>query len=151
MLILDRCRLPVVLGAALLVVSGCGGHRGGRDASRPLVGHRQTSLLCLAAGASSGEFTITAPPPPEYAWNVGVTALPADVVTVRIRTWYGADLSVVESTRDAEVCRRDGGSSRCCLRFPLLEAQRGGRWSVIASKRSGPAAAVHIAITFYKP
>jgi hypothetical protein len=43
-----------------------------------------------------------------------------------------------------------GTRSTCVLPFPLLEAQRAGHWTVIATK-SGPSATVHVAITFNEP
>jgi hypothetical protein len=80
-----------------------------------------------------------------------VAAAPAAAdVAVNIHTWYGADLGVLTSTHDAEWCKPSRTRSTCVLPFPVLEAQRAGRWTVVATKRSGPSATVHIAITFTK-
>jgi hypothetical protein len=108
-------------------------------------------VLRLAAGRSAAHFTIVAPPPPKYTWNVLVAAAPATAdVAVKIHTWYGADLQVLTSTHDAEWCTPSATRSTCVLPFPLLEAQQAGRWTVIATKPSGPSATVHIVITFNK-
>jgi hypothetical protein len=57
----------------------------------------------------------------------------------------------LDSTHDTGSCQAHGARSTCLSHLPILEAQLAGRWTVIATKRSGPAATVRIAITFYKP
>jgi hypothetical protein len=148
----DKRVVVVVLTAALLVgVSGCGGGAPGKGTSTAPIGRPQAATLHLAAGRSAAQFMIVAPPPPKYTWNASVAAPAAADVGVNIRTWYGVDLQVLTSTHDAESCKTGARRSTCFTRFPFLEAQRAGRWTVIATKRSGPPAVVHIAITFNKP
>lgn len=72
-------------------------------------------------------------------------------VAVRMHTWYGADLGVADSTKYDQSCTMTGERSVCELLFPELEAQRAGPWTVIATKRSRPAATVRITVTFSRP
>jgi hypothetical protein len=106
--------------------------------------------LRLAAGRSAKSFTITALPPPEYVWDVRTTAPASAGIGVRIDTWYGVELGVLDP-HQRDSCRVSANRSVCFLRFPLLEAQRAGRWTVIASKQTGSAATLGISITFHKP
>jgi hypothetical protein len=80
-----------------------------------------------------------------------ITAPVAADVAVHIHTWYGVDLGVLDTTHDSAWCRTHGESSTCLSRLPILEAQLARRWTVIATKRSGPAATVNVAITFTNP
>jgi hypothetical protein len=80
-----------------------------------------------------------------------VTAPFAADVSVHIHTWYGVDLGVLDSTHDSAWCTTRAGRLTCLTHLPILEAQLAGRWTVIATKRSGPAATVTIAIIFLKP
>lgn len=116
------------------------------------VGRPQAASLMLAEGRSSARYRITAPSPAQYGFEVTVIAPAAANVSVNARTWYGAILSILISTRDLrESCRRHGSQDICFERFPLLPAQRAGTWTIVASKRSEPAATVRIVITFAKP
>jgi hypothetical protein len=145
--------MVVVVMTATLVLgaSSCGGVAPRKRTSSVLAGRPQSAGLRLAVGRSAARFTILAPPPPKYTWNVVVTAPAAADIAVSIHTWYGAELGVLTSTHDAESCKTSAGRATCFTRFPVLEAQRAGRWTVTATKRSGPPAIVHIAITFDKP
>lgn len=146
----NRVLAAVLAGAIALGLFGCGSARP-KSRSAAVIGRPQAGVLRLAAGRSAAQFTIVAPPPPKYTWNVLVSTAATADVAVNIHTWYGVDLQVLPSTREADSCKTSGARSTCFLRFPLLEAQRAGRWMVIASKRSGPSATVHIAITFHRP
>jgi hypothetical protein len=108
----------------------------------------QTAQLVLPAGRSSAQYRITAPSPARYSFDVIVIAPASADVAVNIHTWYGAILSILDSTRDRGVCSRRGSHDTCFEQFPLLEAQLAGTWTVIASKRSKPAATVRITVTF---
>jgi hypothetical protein len=73
-------------------------------------------------------------------------------VSVNARTWYGATLGILVSTRDLQgSCTRKNSQDVCSERFPLLPAQRAGNWTIVAAKRSMPAATVRVAITFARP
>jgi hypothetical protein len=105
--------------------------------------------LVLPAGRSSAQYRITAPSPAKYGFDVTVIAPASADVGVSIRTWYGAIFSsILTSTHDPGACRTRGSQDVCFERFPQLEAQRAGTWTVVASKRSGPAATVRVAIVF---
>jgi len=148
-----------VLALAVAACSGGGGSaRGtpshGKNIVRTggVVGQPQAARLVLSAGRSSAQYRITAPSPAKYAFDVSVTAPVSATVSVIIRTWYGAIFSsILTSTHDRGVCRRRGSRDICFERFPLLEAQRAGTWTVIASKRSEPPATVRVVVTFAKP
>jgi hypothetical protein len=91
---------------------------------------------------------ITALSPPTHTYNVKIVAPARAAVAVRIHTWYGVDLGVIDSTNGKPWCAVRGKRSVCVLPFPLLEAQRAGPWTVIATKRSRAPANVRIAVTF---
>jgi hypothetical protein len=137
---------------------GGGNSRGGPShakaiarTSSPAAQRPQASSLVLAAGRSSARYRITAPPPAQYAFTVTVAA-PASVdVAVTISTWYGALLSILGSTHQPGSCRHQGTQHACLERFPFLPAQLAGTWTVVASKRLGPAATVRITVTFARP
>jgi hypothetical protein len=78
-----------------------------------------------------------------------MTAPAAADVGIRIRTWYGQIFRVVESTRrDRVSCERRGSQVSCLARFPALEAQRAGRWTVVVVKTSARPARVRVAVAF---
>lgn len=109
-----------------------------------------TRTFDLPPGRAVRRFAIRVPRPPAHTWEVRVTQPgPADVA-VRIRTWYGAAFRVFESTAgaDAAACRRRSGAKLCVARFPALEAQRGGEWTVAVEKRSAASAEVRVEIEF---
>jgi len=56
----------------------------------------------------------------------------------------GYPLRILNSTHNPDRCRSGGARSGAIYPFPLLEAQRAGRWTVIASKRSRQPADVAI-------
>jgi hypothetical protein len=116
------------------------------------VGRLQAANLILPTGRSSAQYRITAPSPAKYGFDVTVTAPASAKVSVNARTWYGATLGILVSTRDLqEWCKRRGSQDVCFEQFPLLPAQRAGTWTIVASKQSEPAAKVRVAITFAKP
>jgi hypothetical protein len=151
----------VILGPGLWVVGGCGSGGGSHMATPPqpavarapgatqLVGRPQAAVLWLAAGRSTAKFTITALAPREHTWDVTISAPAGADVEVHIVTWYGVSFSVLDTTRDRQSCATSRGRTVCVLRFPLLEAQRPGPWTVIARKRTAPAAAVRVQVTFH--
>lgn len=153
-----RLAAVAICGVLALAAGACacggGSDRGAQShgentaRTRAAAEQAQAASLVLPAGRSSAWYRITAPSPARYAFDVTVAAPASADVGVTIRTWYGAIFSILSSTRDPGVCRRRGSQDICFERFPLLEAQRAGTWTVIASKRSEPAATVRVAVTF---
>ncbi|MGH3258178.1 MAG: hypothetical protein ACRDOU_22765 [Streptosporangiaceae bacterium] len=143
----------LALSAAACTGGGATGHSAGNTASPAgFIGKPQAASLSLPAGRSTVQYGITAPDPARYAFDVAVTAPVSANVGVSIRTWYGAILpSILDSSHDAGSCQAHGSQDVCFEMFPFLPAQRAGRWTVIAAKRSGPAATIRIVITFVKP
>jgi hypothetical protein len=94
---------------------------------------------------------VTALDPPTHTTHVEIVAPASADVGVRIRTWYGQYLGVVTSTKNTDWCHLRPRVSVCQVGFPLLEAQRGGPWTVIVTKRSAPAATVKVEVTFQRP
>ncbi len=151
-----------VCGLLALTVAACtGGAAGDRgaqsrdhatvrtaaDPERP-----QTATLALAPGHSSAQYRITVPSPAHYEFDVAVTAPASANVSIKADTWYGITLSILSSTRDLhESCKRQSSKAVCLGHFPLLPAQRAGTWTVVASKKSGPAANVRSMVTFFRP
>jgi hypothetical protein len=101
-------------------------------------------------GRSNRHFDISAPKPPAHTWDVRVEHPRGTDVRLSIETWYGTKLRVFESTADlpASSCRERGNRQVCLARFPALEAQRPGRWTVSAAKLSKPAAEVLVEVQF---
>jgi hypothetical protein len=143
----------LALSAAACTGGGATGHPSGSTASPVgVIAKPQAASLPMSAGRSSAQYAITAPDPARYSFDVAVTAPLSVDVGVSIRTWYGAILpSILDSSHDAGSCQARGSQDVCFERFPFLPAQRAGRWTVIAAKRSGPAATIRIVITFVKP
>jgi hypothetical protein len=113
-----------------------------------LTARPQVGVLRMAAGHAIARFQIMALAPPKHSFDVRVVAPASADIGVRIRTWYGQALRVLDSTRDRGSCRVRRKRSVCSLAFPRLEAQRAGCWTVIATKRSRPPALVRIAVIF---
>jgi len=143
----------LALSAAACTSGGATGHPAGTTASPVgVIGKPQAANLAMSAGRSSAQYGITAPDPARYAFDLAVTAPVSVDVGLSIRTWYGAILpSILDSSHDAGWCQAHGSEDVCFERFPFLPAQRAGHWTVVAAKRSGPAATVRIAITFVTP
>jgi hypothetical protein len=113
----------------------------------------QIATFVLPAGHSSEQHQITAPSPAHYEFDVTISAPASANVRLNARTSNGAILGLIGSTRDYQdySCRHQGSQIVCLGRFPLLPAQHGGTWTLLASKRSDPAATARVVITFAKP
>jgi hypothetical protein len=117
-------------------------------AAHPLEGKPQGRSLRLPEGRASRRFTITAFDPPTHTYDVRVVTRASADLGVQMRTWYGQPLQVLDSIRGDSICHIRLGRADCFLAFPALEAQRAGEWTVIVRKRSGPAVAVRVEVTF---
>ena len=104
--------------------------------------------LRLAAGPVATQFAIHAPAPPSHTFTVRIVAPHDADIAVWLQTWYGQRLEVLASTHDRATCRAAAEQTICLLRFPRLEAQRAGTWTVHAAKRSPRPAVVEITVTF---
>ena len=146
--LMSSCALIVAVGAVAVYAtqrSTTAGSWSESPSGRPQIGN-----LRLSAGQSSAHFTITALSPPTHTYNVLVeTAASADV-SVYFQTWYGQTLGAQYSTQGtlASDCVVTGTRMACLSHFPELGAERAGPWTVIASKRSGPAVSVRVSVTF---
>lgn len=105
--------------------------------------------LRLPAGPVAAQFAIHAPAPPAHTFTVRIVAPHHADVAVWIQTWYRQRLDVLASTHDRAWCRAQAEQTVCLLRFPRLEAQRAGTWTVHAAKRSPRPAVVEITVTFH--
>ena len=156
---INRLTAIALCGAVVLAVPACTGGGSssrvppspGKTGTSATAEQPQTARLVLSAGRSSARYQITAPSPANYSFDVTVTAPVSADISVNISTWYGAILTILDSTRNKDVCSRHGAENICFKRFPFLPAQRAGTWTIIASKQSGPAAAVHATVTFLNP
>jgi hypothetical protein len=108
------------------------------------VAHR----LRLPAGPAAAQFAIHALAPPSHTFTVRIVAPSHADVAVWLQTWYGQRLDVLTSTHDRASCRAAADQTVCLLRFPRLEAQRAGTWTVHAAKRSPRPVVVEITVTF---
>lgn len=143
------CSLLAVAGAACTGSNNPGGHRREHTGDASVIGRPQAANLAMSGGRSSARYVITAPDPARYAFDVSVSAPSSIDVAVSIDTWYGAEFpSILVSSHQLGACRLRGSEDVCFERFPWLPAQRAGAWTVVAAKKSGPAATVRIVITF---
>jgi hypothetical protein len=119
--------------------------------AKTLSGKSQGATLTMARGHSRARFNVIALDPPTHVFDVRIVAPEWADVRVRMRTANGRLLHILESTRSKDWCKVRHGHSVCQLPFPALEAQLGGRWTVIVVKRSGPPASVSVHVTFSTP
>jgi hypothetical protein len=93
--------------------------------------------LRLAAGASSAQAQFDAPDPRTHMQTIEVDVEPAESpVVIDFMTTTGSTLHVLGPERHN--CSPEDDRITCIVRFPILEAQRSGRWTVAASKADGP-------------
>jgi hypothetical protein len=104
--------------------------------------------LRLPAGPVAAQFAIRAPAPRSHTFTVRILAPRHADVAVWLQTWYGQRLDVLGSTHERAGCQAVAEQTVCLLRFPRLEAQRAGTWTVHAAKRSARPAVVQITVTF---
>lgn len=116
-----------------------------------LTGKSQGATLTMARGHSRARFNVIALDPPTHVFDVRIVAPQSADVRVRMRTANGRLLHVLDSTRSKDWCEVRRGRSICQLPFPALEAQLGGRWTVIVVKRSDPPASVSVHVAFSTP
>jgi len=113
-----------------------------------LVGRSQEAVLRFARGRSTARFVITAVP--RHGWDVRVGGLASADVEVDALKSDGEGLHLLQTTHQQGACAITGARSHCFLRFAVGANQTPGTWTVIAKKRSGPAAAMRVQITFYR-
>jgi hypothetical protein len=116
-----------------------------------LVGQSQGATLTMARGHSRAKFNVIALDPPTHVFDVRIVAPESADVRVRMRTANGRLLYILDSTQSKDWCKVRHRRSICQLPFPKLEAQLGGRWTVIVTKRSDPPASVSVRVTFSTP
>jgi hypothetical protein len=101
--------------------------------------------LRLEAGSSSAQEHFDAPDPRTHMQTIEVTVDPAESpVVIDFTTTTGSTLHVLGPERYN--CSPEDDRMMCLVRFPILEAQRSGRWTVTASKPDGPATAVAVRV-----
>lgn len=142
----------------MLALSSCGsGHsttpapQAKRASSTPVslssfVGRPQEAVLRLARGRSRARFEITAVP--HDTWDVRISAPASADFEVDGLKSDGERLSLLETTHQREACATTGTRLNCFQRFAVGANQAPGTWTVIARKRTEPAAAVRIGVTF---
>lgn len=121
----------------------------------------QSASLSLTEGRSTAQYTIVAPSPARYAFDVSTDMPRSAALTIVLRTWYGAVLTAGEYRPDATSgsstvnsesgCSAHGPRLTCVGHYPLLPAQKAGKWTVLVSKRSQAPASVRVGLTFYRP
>jgi hypothetical protein len=150
----------VAAAAGTLIVLGCSDSSGAPEAASPETRAPASSdrpetvpsdtpeadiELRLDAGSSSAQGHFDAPDPRTHTQTIEVTVDPAQSpVVIDFTTTTGSTLHVLGPERYD--CSPADDWIRCIVRFPILEAQRSGRWTVTASKADGPAAAVAVRV-----
>jgi hypothetical protein len=105
----------------------------------------------MTRGHSRAKFIVIALDPPTHVFDIRIVAPESADVRVRMRTANGRLLYILDSTQSKDWCKVRHRRSICQLPFPKLEAQLGGRWTVIVIKRSDPPASVSVHVTFSTP
>jgi hypothetical protein len=101
--------------------------------------------LRLEPGSSSAQGHFAVPDPRTHVQTIEVTIDPAESpVVIDFTTTTGSTLHVLGPGRDN--CSPDDDRIKCHARFPILEAQGSGRWTVTASKPDGRATAVTVRV-----
>ena len=164
-------RTATIAAAVIAAVCACGGsgEPTTQTADTSSHGHSplparltpQSAVLRLAEGRSTARYTIIAPSPARYAFDVSTDMPRSAALTILLRTSYGAVLTAGEyrpnatsesSTANSEsACSVHGPRLTCVGHYPLLPAQKAGKWTVVVSKRSRAPASVRVALTFYRP
>lgn len=118
-------------------------------------------MLRLTKGRSTAQYTIIAPSPALYAFDVSTDMPRSATLRILLRTSYGVVLTAGEyrpnSTRESSTANSESACSvhrarlTCIGHYPLLPAQKGGKWTVVVSKRSQAPASVRVGLTFYRP
>jgi hypothetical protein len=151
----------LIAGAGALSIGGCGSGHSTAPAPQPnkasstsaalgpLVGRPQAAVLRLAHDRSTARFVIT--PVPHDTWAVRISAPASADFEVGALKSDGERLAILETTHQREACAVTGARLHCFLRFAIGANQTPGPWTVIATKRTGPAIAMRIQITFYRP
>ena len=105
--------------------------------------------LALPRGETTARARIPAPPPSRHAYDVRVVAREGADLEIELRTPEGTRLHVLDTTH-APDCRVRMPYRICYLRFPRLDAERGGTWTIVATKRSLPPTNVRVDVMFEK-
>jgi len=142
----------------MLALSSCGSGHSTAPAPQPntasstpvslssFVGRPQEAVLRLARGRSTAGFEITAVP--HDTWDVRISAPASADFEVDALKSDGERLSLLETTHQREACATTGTRLHCFQRFAVGANQTPGTWTAIARKRTEPAAAVRIGVTF---
>jgi hypothetical protein len=150
----------VAAAAGTLIVIGCSDSAGAPDTAPPETRAPASSEmpetlpsdtpeadveLRLDAGSSTARAHFDAPDPRTHAQTIEVTIAPGESpVVIDFTTTTGSTLHVLGLQRHD--CRPEDDRIMCIVRFPILEAQRSGRWTATASKADGPPAAVKVRV-----
>jgi hypothetical protein len=101
----------------------------------------------MPRGAASKRFTVFAPSPREYAFDVFAVVPARADIGIRIETPSGQALHILRSTRSRD-CRTRPPLRICFLHFPKLEAVQSGRCTIVLTKRSVAPARVRVDVGF---
>ncbi|MGH7664384.1 MAG: hypothetical protein ACRENI_08855 [Gemmatimonadaceae bacterium] len=101
--------------------------------------------LHLDAGSSAAQGHFNAPDPRTHTPTIEVTVDPGEsAIVIDFTTTTGSTLHVLGLERYD--CTPEDDRIMWIVRFPILEAQRSGRWTVTASKSDGPPTAVGVRV-----
>jgi hypothetical protein len=104
--------------------------------------------LRLRRGPTTAKYQVVAPDPARHQLTMVATAPRASDIQVWLETGPSKRLPVLATTRDATTCHPTGAQTRCVVRFPALEAEQPGVWTVSVAKDSSLPAAIRITLTF---
>ena len=101
----------------------------------------------MPPGVSTKRFRVVAPPHRRYKLAAFVVVPARADIAVRIESGAGDVLRILDSTR-TRGCKVRRPLRTCFLRVPKLHAIRGGRWTIVLTKRSLSPARVRVDLGF---
>jgi hypothetical protein len=103
--------------------------------------------LAMPRGRATARARISAPIPQRHAFDVFVVVPARAQIGIRMQTASGERLRILDSTQSRS-CKVRHPFRVCFLRFPRLEAVRGGTWTILLTKRSVAPARVRVDVSF---
>ena len=145
----------VCLGLSLSVLAGCfstsAGTSGGSVAqTRSTRPTRFNRTVSFRPGQITRSVEVSGvPAPPSHTFTVLFLFPRRARIAAWVRTSSGSTLHLIDTTAIPADCRSVAQSLRCLARFPALEAQPGGRWTLVVTRQPTiSAATVHISLRF---
>ena len=150
---MQRPAWPMIAVVVLLTIPACSSDRHRADQTSTTTSTEPATTtntfdLQLAEGADSASTTFRAEDPRTHGETIEITITPANpAIVLDFVTADGATLHVLAPPHENS-CTTTDGSSTCTILLPRLEARSPGQWQAVASKPTGPPAALDVTVTW---